>query len=137
MYNRQIIDVRAKNVRRLQHKTIDFLQNIGMKWLQSFWGPEVANFGPLDGLSVQTYFNYVKFYLNLFSRFRLADLFPKISCYKPLCSGTFSILMTKILNASVSLSQQIPPLLTVQTLLKLFETADVNQDLLKQIGYRL
>ena len=26
-----------------------FLQNIGMRWLQSFWGPEVANIGPLDG----------------------------------------------------------------------------------------
>ena len=26
-----------------------FLQNIGLRWLQSFWGPEIAHFGPLDG----------------------------------------------------------------------------------------
>ena len=28
----------------------EFLQNIGMRWLHSFWGPELAHFGPLDGL---------------------------------------------------------------------------------------
>ena len=33
------------------------------------------------------YFNYVKFHLNPFSRFRLADLFPKIMRYKPLCAA--------------------------------------------------
>ena len=72
-----------------------------MRRLQSFWEPEIAQFGPLDGplsmdledqffrlkLGTNLYFNYVKFHLNPFSRFWLADLFPKILHYKPLCSG--------------------------------------------------
>ena len=72
-----------------------------MRWLQSFWGPEVAHFGPLDGtlstdlevsfFRLKLYFNYVKFHLNPFSRFRLADLFPKMLRYKPLCSVSMAL----------------------------------------------
>ena len=43
----------------------DFLQNIDMRWHQSFWGPEVAHFGPLDGaLSIDL---EVPFFLDLSS----------------------------------------------------------------------
>ena len=74
-----------------------------MRWLQSFWGPEVAHFGPLYGpLSIDLeipffrlklgvlplYFNNVKFHLNPFSRFRFPDLFPKILRCKPLRTGS-------------------------------------------------
>ena len=69
-----------------------------MRRLQSFWGPEVAHIGPLDGplsMDIEVSFfrlklgNYVKFHLNPFSRFWLADLFPKILRYKPLCGVKF------------------------------------------------
>ena len=39
----------VSSTKRYKKRPNDFLQNIGMRWLQSFWGPEVANIGPLDG----------------------------------------------------------------------------------------
>ena len=62
-----------------------------MRWLQSFWVAKVAHFGSLDGpLSIdlevpffrlKLYFNYAKFHLNPFRRFRLADLLANLFIY--------------------------------------------------------
>ena len=68
-----------------------------MRRLQSFWGPEVAHFGPLDGplsMDLEVPFFRLKLgktstltMLSPFSQFWLADLFSKILRYKPLCIG--------------------------------------------------
>ena len=87
----------VSSAKRQKKRPNDALQNIGIRWLQSFLWAEVAHFGPLDGplsmdLEVPFFrpklgrtsvkfllsFNCVKFHLNPFSRFWLADLFPKI-----------------------------------------------------------
>ena len=44
--------MKAKNVGRHYQKTTqkrpkDLFKIIGMQWLQTFWGPEVAHFGPI------------------------------------------------------------------------------------------
>ena len=79
-----------------------------MIWLQSFWGPEVAHFGPLGGaLSIDL---EVPFRLKLgrastltmlssrFRRFRIADLFPKILLYDPLCSLFIIVIIILIVS---------------------------------------
>ena len=62
-----------------------------MRRLQSFWGPEVAHFWPLDSpLSMDLEVPFFRLKLgrtSTFSRFWLADLFKKNLRYKPLCSG--------------------------------------------------
>ena len=39
----------VSNTKRYKKRPNDVLQNIAMRWLQSFWGPKVAPFGPIDG----------------------------------------------------------------------------------------